>query len=66
MVDESLAEKMPELMDSLKGNGSVQIEETSDGNNIIVDGKKHFFPNAVYAPKLRNFIQLGDSPGTYK
>lgn len=66
MVDKSIAKKLPELMEELEGKGQVWVEQAQEGYNLVINWKKHFVPNAVYWPKLRNFIQLGDSPWTYR
>jgi hypothetical protein len=65
MVDKVIARKMPKLMADLEWKGFVGVEPANSWYNLVIDWKKHFVPSAVYAPKLRNFIQLGDSPWTY-
>lgn len=42
-----------------------EMKETPEGTEIMIGGKKHLIPRAVYAPKMRNFIQLWDTPWTY-
>lgn len=60
IVDEAIAEKMPELMSSLEWNGNVGIEQDSTGTTFTIKGKKYKIQSAVYWPKLRDIQQMGD------
>ncbi len=41
------------------------ITDTDQGTVIMINGVKHIIPRAVYAPKLRTFLQMADTPDSY-
>ena len=42
------------------------MKETDAGTEVTINWVKHLIPRAVYWPKLRNFIQMGDTPDSYE
>lgn len=66
MVNKNVDKKIESIIEEVSARGNASIEQTPDGMNLIIDGKKHHIQTSVYWPKQRNFIQLGDSPWTYQ
>ena len=42
------------------------MQETDAGTEVTINWVVHLIPRAVYWPKLRNFVQMGDTPDSFE
>lgn len=48
MVNKNVDKKIESIIEEVSARGNASVEQTPDGMNLIIDGKKHHIQTSVY------------------